>query len=52
VGLDAAEMAQAIVRLFAEPSASWTEMSRACRALAEAHDVESAVSSFEAIVCG
>jgi glycosyltransferase involved in cell wall biosynthesis len=51
VGLDPAEMARAIVRLFGEPGASWHEMSLACRVTAEAHDVESAVSKFEAIVC-
>lgn len=52
VGLDPAEMARAIVRLFGEPEEKWQEMSRACRATAEAHDIESAVSEFEAIVCG
>ena len=51
VGLDPPEMAEAIIRLFAEPSASWSEMSRSCRMTAEAHDLESAVSKFEAIVC-
>jgi glycosyltransferase involved in cell wall biosynthesis len=52
VGLDPAEMARAIVRLFSEPEDKWIEMSRACRSTAETHDVESAVSEFEAIVCG
>jgi glycosyltransferase involved in cell wall biosynthesis len=51
VDLDPAEMADAIVRLFGEPSSCWREMSRACRETAEAHDVESAASKFEAIVC-
>jgi glycosyltransferase involved in cell wall biosynthesis len=52
VSLDPAEMARAIVRLFSEPEEKWFEMSRESRSTAEAHDVESAVSEFEAIVCG
>jgi glycosyltransferase involved in cell wall biosynthesis len=51
VGHDPAEMADAIASLFAEPDSSWEVMSRSCRSIAEAHDVESAVSEFEAIVC-
>jgi glycosyltransferase involved in cell wall biosynthesis len=51
VGLDATEMAGAIVDLLAEPVTKWRTMSRACRATAEAHDLESAVSKFEAIIC-
>jgi hypothetical protein len=45
-------MAEAIVRLFSQPDEKWLEMSQACRGMAEAHDVESAVTQFEAIVCG
>jgi glycosyltransferase involved in cell wall biosynthesis len=51
VNLDPTKMAEAIVDLFAKPSSDWSELSRACRDTAEAHDVESAVSSFEAIIC-
>ncbi len=48
VGHDAGEMAEAIVRLFAEGSANREKMSRAARAMAERHDIDSAVSRFEA----
>jgi glycosyltransferase involved in cell wall biosynthesis len=51
VSQDPADMASAIVSLLSKPSADWEMMSRACRATAEAHDVETAVSEFEAIVC-
>jgi len=47
VTLDAADMADAIVRLYAQPETSWEAMSRACRAVAERHDIETAVSEFE-----
>jgi glycosyltransferase involved in cell wall biosynthesis len=51
VGNDPAQMARAIVDLLAEPPARWRAMSQACRATAEAHNLESAVSKFEAIIC-
>lgn len=47
VGPTAAEMADAIVALHALPDADWLAMSRACRDLAERHDIETAVSEFE-----
>lgn len=47
---DPRAMADAIVELLGEPNSHWTEMSRACRVTAEAHDIDSAVSQFEAIL--
>jgi glycosyltransferase involved in cell wall biosynthesis len=44
-------LADAIVKLLGRPAAQWSEMSRACRATAEAHDVSAAVAQFEAILC-
>jgi glycosyltransferase involved in cell wall biosynthesis len=52
VDLDAAAMADAIVRLYAQPEKSWQAMSAACRAVAERHDVETAVSEFETALAG
>jgi glycosyltransferase involved in cell wall biosynthesis len=52
VDLDAAAMADAIVRLYAQPEKSWQAMSAACRVVAERHDVETAVSEFETALAG
>jgi glycosyltransferase involved in cell wall biosynthesis len=51
VQTDPHAMAEAIVELFGEPASHWTELSRNCRARAEAHDIDSAVSQFEAVLC-
>lgn len=50
VGRTAADMAEAITALYARPEAEWLAMSRACRAVAERHDVETAVSEFETVL--
>jgi glycosyltransferase involved in cell wall biosynthesis len=47
VGLGANEMAGAILALYAQPETAWKAMSRACRDVAERHDIETAVSEFE-----
>src|SRR5438309_2880027 len=47
VDLDATAMADAIVALYRQPELAWQAMSRACRAIAERHDIETAVSEFE-----
>jgi len=52
VDLDATKMADAIVRLYAEPEASWKAMTHACRGIAERHDIETAVSEFETVLGG
>lgn len=52
VDLDPGDMAAAIVRLYAQPDASWQAMSVACRAVAERHDIETAVSEFETALTG
>jgi len=50
VGHSIHEIADAIVELFRQPDAQWSEMSKACRRTAEAHDIDTAVSQFEAIL--
>jgi glycosyltransferase involved in cell wall biosynthesis len=50
VGHDAREMARAIVKLHSAGEAERLAMSGAARATAEAHDIASAVSRFEAIL--
>ena len=47
VGLDAAQMAEAITVLYTQSETAWKAMSRACRAIAERHDIATAVSEFE-----
>jgi glycosyltransferase involved in cell wall biosynthesis len=47
VGLNADEMARATLALYAQSETAWKAMSRACRAVAERHDIETAVSEFE-----
>ena len=43
-------MANAIVRLFAKPESSWQKLSRSSRRVAQAHNVDRAVSDFEAVL--
>lgn len=50
VGHDAHRMSEAIVNLYSEGEATRLAMGRAARATAEAHDIHSAVSRFEAIL--
>jgi glycosyltransferase involved in cell wall biosynthesis len=45
---DADALADAIVKMFGRPAAQWAEMSKACRAMAETHDIRAAVGQFEA----
>ena len=50
VGLNPGDMADAICRLFTLSEAEWRAMGRNCRAVAERHDVNSAVEQFEAVL--
>jgi len=50
VALSPEEMAEAIVSLYSKSDETWKAMSRACRAVAERHDIATAVSEFETVL--